>query len=331
MSTTKIALGTAGVIAAVAVGAAYYQASESRAAVAAAGAQRDEVRAQVRDLKAQLQEQTARADDAEEDTSKLLKAIDATAPARAAEVAAAATPITHDDVEARYKRAQDLARAGDTAAALKEFLWCFDTGMPQVSGYGGVRRSFLLSEIAKLGEKVPEARAALRTRRDAAEKRLLASKSDFDAAADFSSINHYLGEDARTLRVYDQMAPDDARRRTFGISIYELLVENGRYADALNARSYGQISSLFEMSTAERPLPANMANSERIRKAQRQHAVKQGVEGVEVLAGAGDLPHARLLAARVLAYDSSPETRSLLQQRLAKVGHPEVLEGLPSP
>jgi hypothetical protein len=74
-----------------------------------------------------------------------------------------------------------------------------------------------------------------------------------------------------------------------------------------------------------------MANSERIRKAQRQHAVKQGVEGVEVLAGAGDVPHARSLAARVLAYDSSPETRSLLQQRLAKVGHPEVLEGLPSP
>jgi RNA polymerase sigma factor (sigma-70 family) len=331
MSTTKIALGTAGVIAAVAVGAAYYQANESRAAVAAAGAERDEVRAQVRDLKAQLQAQTARAQGAEEDTSKLLKAIDASGPARAAEVAAAATPITQDAVEARYKRAQDLARAGDTAAALKEFLWCFDTGMPQVSGYTGVRRSYVLSEIAKLGEADPEALAALRTRRDAAEKRLLASKNDFDAAADFSSLNHYLKEDARTLQVYDQMAPEDTRRRAVGLTIYELLVQNGRYADALNVRSYGQISSLFDMSADDRPLPANLANSERIRKAQRQYAVKQGVEGVEVLAGAGDVPHARSLATRVLAYDSSPETRSLLQQRLAKVGHPEVLEGLPSP
>ena len=36
------------------------------------------------------------------------------------------TPITHDLVEARYKHAQELARSGDSAAALKEFLWCFE-------------------------------------------------------------------------------------------------------------------------------------------------------------------------------------------------------------
>jgi RNA polymerase sigma factor (sigma-70 family) len=330
MSTTKIALGAAGVIVAVAVGAAYYHANESRAAVAVVAAERDEARAQVRDLKAQLQAQTARAQGAEEDTSKLLKAIDASGPARAAEVAAAA-PITQDAVEARYKRAQELARAGDAAAALKEFLWCFDTGMPQVSGYTGVRRSYVLSEISKLGENYPEALAALRTRRDDAEKRLLASKSDFDAAADFSSLNHYLDEDARTLQAFDQMAPDDTRRRAVGLTIYELLVEKGRYADAVSVRPYGQISSLFEMSTDERPLPANVPAPERIRKMQREHAVKQGVGGVEVLAGAGDLPHARALAARVLAYDSSTETKTLLQQRLARTGHPEVLDGLPAP
>ena len=74
---------------------------------------------------------------------------------------AAKTPITQDMVSTRYKNAQELARQGDAAEALKEFLWCFDDGMPRVSGYGGVRTSFLLSSIAKLGEKYPAALVAL--------------------------------------------------------------------------------------------------------------------------------------------------------------------------
>ena len=81
---------------------------------------------------------------------------------------------------------------------------------------------------------------------------------------------------------------------------------------------------------AERPLPANIPNPEMLRKAQHDYLISSTAKNVEVLAGAGDLEHARALAARVLAFDRSPEARTLLQQHAARAGQPELLDGLPN-
>jgi len=70
----------------------------------------------------------------DEDNATLLNVVDGLRANHAA-------PITHDIVEAHFTRARELARSGDTAAALKEYLWCFDEGMPRVSSYGGVREA----------------------------------------------------------------------------------------------------------------------------------------------------------------------------------------------
>lgn len=242
----------------------------------------------------------------------------------------AEAPVTRDAVEARYKHAQDLASRGDAAAALKEFLWCFDEGMPRVTGYGGVRTSFLLSEIAKLGEQYPDALAALRERRDKALQRMLASATDSDAAMEFSALNRALKQDQNTLAVFDQLPADDQRRQTLASSAYDQLVTAQRYGDALLGKSYAQISAQFEIMAAERPLPANIPNPEMLRKAQHDYLISSTAKNVEVLAGAGDLEHARALAARVLAFDRSPEARTLLQQHAARAGQPELLDGLPN-
>jgi hypothetical protein len=167
--------------------------------------------------------------------------------------------------------------------------------------------------------------AALRERRDAAEKRLLASKEDFDASTDFAAINSSLKEDARTLQLFDQLAPDDTRRRSLGLTIYELLAESGRYQDALQVRPYGSMSSIFEVSIQERPLPANATNPERLRQVQRNYAVASAAKNIEVLAGAGDLAHAKSFVERLLAYDGSEETKAVLQKSLVRAGHPELL------
>ena len=50
--------------------------------------------------------------------------------------------------------AASLARQGDTAGALQEFLWCFDEGMLQLPTFAGVRTSFLLGDLGRLA-KVP--------------------------------------------------------------------------------------------------------------------------------------------------------------------------------
>jgi RNA polymerase sigma factor (sigma-70 family) len=329
MSATKITIGVVSALAVAAIGTTVYEAAAAKAneqALAEALRQQTALQAKLRDTESRLTAEAKRAQAADDDNATLLTMVDGLRTNHAAQTASAAVPITHDLVEARLRRANELARSGDSAGALKEFLWCFDEGMPRVSGYAAVRRSYVLSEIAKLGENDPDALAALRERRDAAEKRLLASKVDYDASADFSSINKYLKEDTRTLQLYDQLAPDDTRRRSLGSYSYALLTESGRYQDALQARPYSSMSSSFEQTILqERPLPANVPDPEQAHKDWRNAVARSAAKDIEVLAGSGDLEHAKSLAERVLAYDGSDQTKAVLQQSLTRAGHPDLL------
>ncbi|MEO5959562.1 MAG: sigma-70 family RNA polymerase sigma factor, partial [Opitutaceae bacterium] len=291
MSSTKVTIGF-GAAAILAVGAAYYQSGEAKrrgAELAALGEKHALLQTQFGDIERRLKSAETRARAADADSGKLLDAVEAakagmTASATAA-TQAAAQPITGDAVEARYKRAQELARNGNSTEALKEYLWCFDEGMSRVAAYTGVRLSFLLGEIEKIG---PAGIAALRERRDRAQKRMLAGEKDFEAAMDFAALNGTLKEDDLTIAIYDQLAPGDERRRTLAMSAYEQLVAARRYADAAQARSYAQMASMFEMMqgptlTANTPDPAGM------RQMQRESAIESASESIEVLAGAGDL------------------------------------------
>ena len=78
-------------------------------------------------------------------------------------------------------------------------------------------------------------------------------------------------------------------------------------------------------------MPANIANPEEIRKSQRNYLINSTAKNVEVLAGSGDLVHARALADRLLAFDSSPETKALLQQHATRAGQAGLLDGVPNP
>ncbi len=230
------------------------------------------------------------------------------------------TPVTQEAVQTRYQNAQKLARDGDPAEALKEFLWCYDEGMTRVSSFRGVRTSFLLNSIAELGEVYPAALEALRERRDQAFQRMLNSENDSRAAMDFAALNRTLKEDANTLALFDQLPVEDSRRQKMAAMAYDHLVEAQRYSDAVLGRPYESLSSSFDAVTKERPLPESTPNIEIIRKGMRKAAISTTVKNVEALAGAGDFEHARKLAAKLLAYDSSPETKALLQQHAARAG-----------
>ncbi|HEX5223178.1 MAG TPA: sigma-70 family RNA polymerase sigma factor [Verrucomicrobiae bacterium] len=235
------------------------------------------------------------------------------------------SPITHAAVTARYKNAQELARNGDAAGALREYLWCFDIGMRQVAGYAGVRGSYLLSSIVELGKDHPEALAALRERRDQAFQRILESGNDPGAALDYSSLNRALKEDPNLLAFYDQLPPDDQRRKAVAELAYDQLLTAQRYADALLGRSYDKIQMHFETGKMDLPLPESIPNREILLQQRRNSLIKTTVKDVEVLAGAGDLTQARTLAQRLLAYDNSTETSALLSQHLARAGQAGLL------
>ncbi len=316
------------VLALVALGTAYYQfsaAHQAQTEFAAATERLGNLRAQQVNLQLRLAEAERRVEAAARDRAAVLKAVQSAAAAHAATDATKAAPITIAAVQARYRQAQVLAKGGQYEAALKEFLWCYDVGMKQAANLNAVRLSGLVADIGKLGALYPQALAALRDRRDQVEARMLASENDFDAASEFAALNRTLGDDARNMELYDQLPEGDRRRRTLASGAYDSFVAAQRYDAALEGRPYGSMSSLFEIMTRERPEIAAMPNADPMRKMMRDSVVKTTVTDIEVLAGAGDLVHAQALTARLLAYDGSESTKTLLQQHAARAGHPELL------
>ena len=119
---------------------------------------------------------------------------------------------------------------------MTEYLWCFDHGQNTV-GFGGVRRSFLLGAIMKLGEVYPQATAALEQRRDATEARIVPGSESFEDVADVLALNRVLKTGARSLAVYDRLRkakPISAQLRgSFSRELLEPLVADRRYTDAV--------------------------------------------------------------------------------------------------
>jgi RNA polymerase sigma factor (sigma-70 family) len=235
------------------------------------------------------------------------------------------SPITHDMVTTRYKNAQQLALSGNATEALKEYLWCYDVGMRQVSGYSGVRSSFLLSSIAKLGETYPEALAALRERRDQAWQRILGSEKDPDAMLDYNALARALNEEQDLVAAFDQLPLEDNRRIVLAELAYEQLLATQRYSVALSGRPFAKMIRNFDIGKVDLPIPASMPNPEEFLKTRRTNLIKKTLTDLEVLAGAGHLAEAQSLVQRLLAYDNSPETIALLTQHLHRAGQPDLL------
>ena len=233
--------------------------------------------------------------------------------------------ITRKEVDARYDRAKELARAGSHAEALADFLWCYDEGMVAIVSFTGVRKSFLLSEVACLGRAYPPALQALRSRRDAAEQAIASDPFDAKGLSEYASLNHYLKDDEKTLALFDRIPAGDRRRARFGLSVYTLLAKTGRYAEALEAHPFDRMIELFE-GVAQTLPPPDFPEEDKaeLEACIRGHAVKSAANNIEVLAGAGAVDAARRYVEKVLAYDGTCETRDLLRAAFVRAGRPEL-------
>ena len=163
-----------------------------------------------------------------EDSESALRGENAIARARAA--LAAGNP---EDPQLRSTLADAYAELGQDQDALREYLWCFDVGMVNEESYGGVRLSFLLSDIERLGRRYAPARAALVERRQHAEQRIVDGSAEYDDIAVYSSINETLDEQDATLVLYDRVKDEgslpDLTLRAFAREVFDLLVDAKRY------------------------------------------------------------------------------------------------------
>ncbi len=297
---------------------AIYEDNAARVAVQrAAELEREQgaLKKQIDDLQQKFAAAQNRAQAADDDNARLLTVV-----GQVQHYAAVRAPgPSRVEVEKRYQRAKDLAKAGDYAEALGEYLWCYDEGM--VGGNFLTTRAYsVIPELAELGKKYPAALSALRDRGAQAAGKLQADPGDADAAADYGQIFTALKDDASLLSMWATLPVGNAREFLLINGAYDALVSARRYGDAAAAKSFGRMVQDMDVMAA-------MDVPDTAKKSMREGIVKRSAANFEVLAGAGSVAQAQTLAKKLLLYDNTPATKSLLMERAARAGHAELAEG----
>ncbi len=329
MSSAKSSIVIAAAVVAFSLGTAAYQTKRletARAEIAAAETERDAAIASAQRIAQDLA--------TEKSLRQNLETPAQNTPARDAAPATQTSipPPTIQELMTRYQRAIALTKEGSHEAALREFLWCYDEGTVKAQASHGIRLG-MLSGLGELAAKYPPAAAALRARRDAALKRMEADPLNHNAAMEFSAVNKALKEDHQTTALYDSLRPNDPRRAILAANAYDNLIENRRYADAAQITSYARMTARFEglMAAQIRPASGALPEAESAARAERvrQSLVKSTVKDIEVLAGIGALDDARTLAAKLIGFDDSPDTREAIKKQTTRAGHPDFVSTLP--
>ena len=137
-----------------------------------------------------------------------------------------------------YDHAKALSQAGKYEEALRAYLFVYDNS--RNTGLDGVRGSFLLGQLVDMGRKYPPAIAALKARRDRAERMLVRGTGGCDELDDLACLNDVLGEANRTIAVYDKLK-SSAAGRTLTSSLpprlCDTLLSAGRYDDFVASKS----------------------------------------------------------------------------------------------
>ena len=315
-------------VAVMALGAVAFGVRELRAAGAAvearlvASRRSEEMRAKIAALEKKLACDAKRAEAVESDNAALAGAVKM---AQTALEKPAAVVITRERFAERIKMALGLGKQGDPDAGRRELLWCFDVAAAQPGLLAGGQMISIMNALVSLGERHPEVLADLRERFEAGKLRVLQG-DDREPLVAMGTIARALKDDQAMVGVFDALPNGSPARTLAGLSAVEGLIAAKRYEDVLAVEGYGMMSSAFErittgwaatLTSAKMPEPAKVAG--------RSYAVTSAAQNIEVLAGAGDLAHARELAARLLTFDGSEATRTLLQKHLERAGRPELL------
>ncbi len=229
--------------------------------------------------------------------------------------------------------------AGRFAEALADYLWCFDEGLKHNSGYGGVRLSFLLSDLEKLSKVYPPARDAMLLRRDNASKIILNSISIgqtdvLEQLMDFTALNRHLGQLESNLKLLDTLLPlEEAAfvRELLVSQIVPQLVDANRLLDLLqNTPNLSQwldreIELAELMASSRARIKDSRIDFDKITAMTHERTLTTALLYYQALLGLGkqhelDHPTAKEFEQQLLNFDSSADCYALLIRHAAKAG-----------
>lgn len=221
--------------------------------------------------------------------------------------------VTKEELDRRFDLARSLAQEGKFEQALKEYLFVFDNSR-DVSGYGGVRLSYVPNEIAAIGRAYHPAIVALQVRRDEREKLVLAAKADFDVIHELTSLNEYLGEPERNVALFDKlktMGPAYADlREDVLMLIWEQLAEAKRYddlKDKINELAKRVANQIAESAINNDFPDSSVLSSPEYQGYLRRSVIEDGGRVYETLLGVGKAEKAEKLAKWMLTFSLDGE------------------------
>lgn len=235
------------------------------------------------------------------------------------------------EIEESFDQARALAAAGKYKKALDRYLFAFDNGK-YVDGWGGVRLSYIPSEIAELGSKYPPALDALHERRDAREDLIRKGKADHDIVSEWLSINRYLGDNDRMLEMIDDVS-DELRIKIIE-ECFEQLLEKKQYklaGEVLNeqGRRFFNWEFLYE---TDKYFPNDSRNPhldhEQMVEHTRQVLRQYGLEVFELALAVKRSASALEVARRVLLHCKDADTYIAVLDIAKRVGSRRVLNQL---
>lgn len=289
-------------------------------AVLKAAAGRDATAVELRTLEHQVATQARKLDEAEARLSALLKTADSTRARRDLPTGAAdpsakpAGPIdTSEIAKAATEKGRALMKEGKLQAALDLYLATYREVQPLRPGSSACQR--ISSEMKYLGRTFPPALTALAQLRDDAMGQLQAQPARRgELSFEIALLNERLGQGDRTLALFDALPPGDIQRGSLAMVARDAFIQARRYPDALLGRPFGQMLILVDSSAQLLVTENDPARQAMIRKS----VIDQTATNIEVLAGAGKAAEAEQLTKKLLAFDNSQATQTVVAQHLAR-------------
>jgi thioredoxin-like negative regulator of GroEL len=243
--------------------------------------------------------------------------------------AASAESGTEEEVDARYDLAKQLVQSGDLDRATEEFFWVW-THSKDTRGYGGVRGSFMASEIAQLVKRHPPARENFVALRDQAGRAIGGEKIDPDVLHDWVILNNIVGEPQATLEWFDRVKDKPEwwpLIRRVESRLDDLLEAEGRWGDlaALYPDPVDELRSKKAMlssaqSVAER---TDGDRAERLSTVHQQMYRRTASKLYAIMLAAERAGDAEAVLAEAIRSDDTAEMRIALVDYALKVDRPE--------
>jgi len=229
------------------------------------------------------------------------------------------------DVTARYHLARDLVRAKQYDLALTHYLWLWPATREE-PGMGGVRLSYMLSDMANLAKRHPPAKKAFLEILDGLQTKIdAAAVPEFDDWAEWSRMCDYFAQQARVLTWYEKHR-DDAGRLFAGKTgqfdedrivddVFDALMRASRSQDAVrlyaDARRRGQgFVQHFEQMMAS--LPGDDDSKKELEDFSRRKLTNDMTELYGALIAAGRNDEAADVGGLLIHALDTPDSRTAL-------------------